>query len=210
MVALAARFPDRIFDRVVPLLRSDEFESVRLREEFKRRYDITVGLYSYGCFDRWRIAGGVAIGRYCSFAKTTRVLTANHPIDALSTHPFLYDASFGVVPESRVRSNAVLVEDDVWFGHNTIVVPGVERIGRGAIIGAGSIVTKDVPAYAIVAGAPARVVRSRFDPDAIEKLEASEWWRLDRTDLKALLQKEPDFPRGGPTARRTYAAAPPR
>ncbi|GJE04082.1 CatB-related O-acetyltransferase [Methylobacterium isbiliense] len=186
--------PDRLFDRVVvPLLRGREFDSVYLRDAFRSRYGIEIGLYSYGCFDRWRIPPGTRIGRYCSFAKSVRILNANHPIDALSTHPFLYDPAFGVVPESRVSATRVEIEDDVWFGHNATVAPGVARIGRGAIIGTGAVVTRDVPPYAIVAGVPGRVIRSRFPPATIARIEASRWWTLDRTALRDLVAREPDL-----------------
>ena len=67
--------------------RQNEYESQALRRHFASLYDITIGLYSYGCFDRWRIPPGSVIGRYCSIAKTARILDANHPIDALSTTP---------------------------------------------------------------------------------------------------------------------------
>ncbi|MFD0937085.1 CatB-related O-acetyltransferase, partial [Methylobacterium trifolii] len=180
--------PDRIFDKlVVPRLRARQFESPYLREQFARRYGIEIGLYSYGCFDRWRIPRGTRIGRYCSFSGTARILNANHPIDAISTHPFLYDPAYGIVGRSQVKTVRTEVEDDVWFGHNSVVLPGAQRIGRGSIIGAGAVVTGDVPRYAIMAGVPARLVRYRFDAAAIDRLEASAWWRLSRSELKAHL-----------------------
>ncbi|WP_407529900.1 CatB-related O-acetyltransferase [Methylobacterium oryzisoli] len=186
--------PNRLFDRfVVPLLRGREFDSTYLREEFRSRYGIEIGLYSYGCFDRWRVPPGTRIGRYCSFAKSVRILNANHPVDALSTHPFLYDPAFGVVRESRVSATRVEIEDDVWLGHNATVAPGVARIGRGAIIGTGAVVTRDVPPYAIVAGVPGRVIRSRFPPAAVGRIEASRWWTLDREALRDLVAREPDL-----------------
>jgi acetyltransferase-like isoleucine patch superfamily enzyme len=183
------RLPDKLFDRLVlPFLRRDENENVYLRDQFRERYGITVGLYSYGCFDRWRIPGGTRIGRYCSFAKSARILNANHPIDGVSTHPYFYDPRFGIVDEPQIRENTVDVADDVWFGHNATVTAGVERIGRGAIIGTGAVVTKVVPPYAIVAGVPARVVRDRFDDATIAELEASRWWEQDRAALRGFLR----------------------
>lgn len=173
--------------------RHNEYESRALREHFAAHYDIRIGLYSYGCFDRWRIPPGSVVGRYCSIARSARVLDANHPIEALSTHPYLYDPAFGVVTASRVSKTRIAVEDGVWFSHNVTVTPGCARIGRGAIIGAGSVVTKDVPLYAVVAGAPARVIRYRFDEATIARIESSRWWELDKAGLAQLVAERPDF-----------------
>lgn len=72
---------------------------------------------------------------------------------------------------------------DVWIGANAIILPGVSRIGNGAVIGAGSVVTKDVGPYEIVAGNPARAIRMRFDERQIAALESSRRWELDRHEL---------------------------
>src|SRR5947209_14127615 len=116
---------------LVRRLRGREYDSAYLRRLFLERYDITIGLYSYGCFDRWRIPPGTTIGRYCSFARTSRILDANHPLTSISTHPFLYDPRFGVVDESRVISTQIVIEADVWVGHQAVITPAVARIGRG-------------------------------------------------------------------------------
>lgn len=175
------------------LMRSKEYDSAKLRRYFAERYGTTIGLYSYGCFDRWRIPPGSTIGRYCSFAGTSRILDANHPMEALSTHPYFYDPSFGVVASDKVVKTRIVVEDDVWVSHNVTITPGCAHIGRGAIIGAGSVVTKDVPSYAVMAGAPAKMLRRRFDDATIAAIEASRWWELDRGGLKDLIERRPDF-----------------
>jgi virginiamycin A acetyltransferase len=74
-----------------------------------------------------------------------------------------------------------------------MILPGCARIGRGAVIGAGAIVTRDVPAYAVVVGNPARVLRKRFEPDAIEALETSRWWELDLGGLAELARDHEDL-----------------
>ena len=160
-----------------------------LRDYFREEHDIHVGLYSYGCFDRWRMPGPLRIGRYCSFGKTVRVVDANHPLDALTTHPALYEKQFGVVDEDLIHAEPLVIEDDVWVGHNVVILPGCKFIGRGAIIGAGSIVTKNVDAYTIVAGVPARALRQRFAPPLIEAIEASRWWELDLAGLRDLVRR---------------------
>jgi acetyltransferase-like isoleucine patch superfamily enzyme len=132
------------------------------------------------------------IGRYCSFAKSVRVLDANHPFEAMTTHPFLYEAKFGLVAEDRIDPPWLEISDDVWIGHNAIITPGCKSIGRGAVIGAGAVVTRDVPAYAVMAGMPAKVLRSRFDAATIAALEASRWWDSDKAVLAELIKTAPD------------------
>lgn len=182
-----------VFDKVhLRLLLRDEYESLQLREMFARRFNIHVGLYSYGCFDRWRVPPCTRIGRYCSFAKSVHLLNANHPYEALTTHPFLYDAQFGVVSTDRINPPWLEISDDVWVGHNVTITPGCRKIGRGAIVGAGAVVTSDVPAYAVVAGVPAKVLRLRFNSDTIAAIEASRWWEMDKRALAALTAQYPN------------------
>lgn len=184
---------ERLFEKLrLKLLLRDEYESLALRRHFATRYNIEIGLHSYGCFDRWRIPPKSRIGRYCSFAKSARILDANHPIEALSTHPYIYERHFGVVKTDLIDPSPIVVEDDVWLSHNVIVTPGCKHIGRGAVIGAGAVVTRDVPAYAIMAGNPARLVRMRFVPETIAAIEASRWWLLDRRELAALVAAQPE------------------
>ncbi|MFZ4688110.1 MAG: CatB-related O-acetyltransferase [Polymorphobacter sp.] len=179
--------------RVWRLRRSDkEYECPKLRALFRDKYQIEVGLYSYGAFDKWRVAGRTRIGRYCSIAKTARIIDSNHPTDALTSHPFLYEAKFGVVPRDLMDAAWLEISDDVWIGHNAIITPGCKAIGRGAIIGAGAVVTHDVPAYAIMAGVPAKRLRDRFDAATIAAIEASRWWERDKAGLAELVQRFPD------------------
>src|SRR5271157_6075883 len=94
-----------IIDRLVlRLTQSDMYESQFLRRYFKETYNINIGMYSIGCFDRWRIPVGTTIGRYCSIAASARLIDANHPVSALSTHPFFYAPELGLVSETRVRT----------------------------------------------------------------------------------------------------------
>lgn len=171
----------------------DEYESVEIRRYFERTYNIRVGLYSIGAFDRWRIPPNTIVGRYCSIAKSSRLLDGNHPIDQLSTHPYFYLKQFGIVDDDKAVVQAPVIEDDVWLGHNCTIMPGCHLIGRGAIVGAGAIVMGDVPRYAIMSGAPAKLVRYRFSPEVIEAIEATQWWLLDKDALKRALRRAPGF-----------------
>lgn len=174
-------------------LKRREYDSVELRQWFAQDFGVEVGLYSYGCFDRWRFPHRTRIGRYCSFAKSVRVVEANHPLDALTTHPFLYDPRFGVAPSAPPLPEWLEIADDVWVSHNATILPGCKSIGRGAIIGAGAVVTKDVAPYSIVFGVPAKPVRMRFQPDLIAAIEASRWWELDKTGLQEIARRDPEI-----------------
>jgi virginiamycin A acetyltransferase len=175
------------------LMRRRQFDNVKLRDYFARNHDVQVGLYSYGCFDPWRMRGPMQVGRYCSIAGSARTALGNHPIEALTTHPALYERSFGVVDANVQLDELLVIEDDVWIGHNATILAGCKRIGRGAVIGAGAIVTQDVAPYAVMVGNPARKLKDRFPPDLIEAIEASRWWELDLPELRDLVRTNPDL-----------------
>ena len=122
----------------------------------------------------------LVIGKFCAIAKGATFIMngANHAMDGVSTYPF---SIFGSGWEEGADSHGdesrgdTKVGNDVWIGTGAVIKPGV-NIGNGAIIGACSVVASDVPAYSIVAGNPARVVRSRFDEATIVRLEKIAWW----------------------------------
>src|SRR3546814_378487 len=151
----------------IHLWRRDQFTSAPLRAWFRERYRVDVGLYSYGCFDQWRMPGPIKIGRYCSIANSVRSAPINHPTDALTTHPALYEKKFGVVDADIFYDDPLIIEDDVWIGHNALILPGCKFIGRGAVIGAGAVVTRNVERYTIVAGNPARSEERRGGKECV-------------------------------------------
>lgn len=175
------------------VLRRRQSTSPTLRRIFRERHRIDVGLYSYGCFDQWRMPGPIQVGRWCSIASTVRSAPINHPLEAITTHPALYERKFGVVDRDIGWETPLVIGDDVWIGHNAVILPGCKSIGRGAAIGAGAIVTRDIAPYTIVAGNPARPLRRRFDPAMIDAIEASRWWELDAAGLRALVARDRDL-----------------
>jgi len=164
-----------------------EWYSLTLRRIYKKCHGIDIGMYSYGCFDPDGFPSGTVIGRYCSFGKGVAVLNANHPVDRISLHPFFYNPVLGVVNDLKIERGVLVIGHDVWVGRNALILPRVGQIGNGAVIGAGAVVTKDVPPYAIVVGNPARIIRYRF-PQAIQQaVEASSWWTCSIEELKCSL-----------------------
>jgi phosphonate metabolism protein (transferase hexapeptide repeat family) len=138
------------------------------------------------------------IGKFCSIAAMTRINPGNHPMHRSSQAHFTYRAS-SYFPGEAVeadffdwrRAHRVVIGHDVWIGHGAIVLPG-RSIGDGAVIAAGSVVTKDVAPYAIVAGNPARPIRQRFPNPIAARMEKLEWWHWSHERLRLAL---PDFRR---------------
>jgi acetyltransferase-like isoleucine patch superfamily enzyme len=155
--------------------------------------DVVAGKYvgmNESCF-----IARATIGAFCAIGARSAINPFNHPSDWLSIHEFQYHPkSFEWVDEyndfKRLERTSdmfrqVTVGNDVWTGHNVNVTAGV-NVGDGAIIAAGSVVTKDVPPYAIVAGVPATVKRYRFSDQIIERLMRVKWWDLELADLSGL------------------------
>lgn len=121
------------------------------------------------------------IGKFCALATGVRFIMngANHRMDGPSTFPFptmggAWSRHIDLLTDLPNRGDTV-VGNDVWLGNGVTVLPGV-RIGHGAIVAAGSVVTRDVPDYGIVGGNPARLIRSRYDEPDIARLLAVAWW----------------------------------
>ena len=134
-----------------------------------------------------------SIGKFCSIAAMVRINPGNHPMWRVTQSHFTYRASAyfeGEEDEAAFfdwrRSYPVGLGHDVWIGHGAIVLPG-RSIGNGAVIAAGSVVTKDVPPYTVVAGVPARPVKRRFDEATAEAIEALAWWNWEHDRLRDAL-----------------------
>lgn len=161
----------------------------------------SIGRYTYGykgLLEYFPLAE--KIGRFCSINSTAKIYN-NHPIGYVTTHPFLdyrmfysydkqekreyyckkYGKNFNNAKyeNSPIRNNKpVVIGNDVWIGAGVIILPGV-HIGDGAIIAAGAVVNKDVEAYTIVGGVPAKFIKKRFDKEMIVRFLEIKWWDWD-------------------------------
>lgn len=127
----------------------------------------------------------ISIGSYCSIGQNTLIGPNIHPVDRLSTSAVFYSSSWGYVEHNEkdsFNSKSVILGNDVWVGAYSIILPGI-NIGDGVVIGANSVVTKDVPDFAIVAGNPARIIRFRFDERKIRELKKTKWWEKTPQDV---------------------------
>jgi len=167
------------------VLEGGEMFSWTLRKILITYYGVEVGAYSYGeCSKPAAFPAGVSVGRYASIASGVRVFRRNHPVAHLSTHPFFYNSTLGwVSTDCEPRANPLIIEHDAWVGAGAIITPRCSRVGIGAVVGAGSVVTADVPDFAIVVGAPARVIRYRFSDDEQERIRRGNWWNLPVEEL---------------------------
>ncbi|MEM9347223.1 MAG: CatB-related O-acetyltransferase [Planctomycetota bacterium] len=158
-------------------LEGGDMRSATLRDFLSKDWYVHLGAHSYGpCSMPGYWPPSVSVGRYVSVGPNVAVYTQNHPLDRVSTHPYFYDARCGVVPAEELEPGLLRIEHDVWLGRNAVVLPGCQRIGVGAVIGAGAIVTKDVPDFAIVGGVPGKLLRYRYDEPTQQRVLASRWW----------------------------------
>lgn len=175
--------------RALNRLERGEMYSMTLREIFRRHHGVDIGLYTHGgCFVPHAFGRNTTIGRYTSVALSAFAATLDHPTEFKGMHGFFFNSNLGYTDYKREYSS-LTIGNDVWLGHNAIITSNVNEICDGAVIGAGAVVFKDVPPFAIVVGNPGRVVRYRFPPETIDRLLAEKWWERDIEDLA------PDIPR---------------
>ncbi len=152
--------------------------------------DVEVGRYTY--FGSRCFSISAKIGSFCSIADACRIGGAMHDIACLSTSPVFFQGknilkkNFALLPHQPAEQT--VIEHDVWLGAGCQIKSGV-TVHTGAVIGMGSIVTHDVPAYEIWAGNPARKIRDRFDEETKKKLLASKWWELEESELSDLTER---------------------
>lgn len=144
-----------------------------------------IGDYTYG-FPNVRVFtknARLVIGNYCSIAQGVKILLGGqHNLKSITTYPFPHTT------QSETNYSAqdqVEIGSDVWIGENALLLSGV-KIGHGVVIGAGSVVTKDLPPYSICAGVPCRPIKYRFDDATISKLLEIEWWNWSKEHVEKI------------------------
>lgn len=126
------------------------------------------------------------IGSFCSISDQVFIGPMGHPIDFVSTSP-VFVSGRNVLSKNfschhYSSEQRVFIGSDVWVGVRAVILPGV-KIGHGSIIGAGSVVTKDVPPYTIFAGVPAKFIRNRFNQQVTDRLLSERWWEWDQKEI---------------------------
>ena len=149
---------------------------------------VTVGQKTYGPIEMitWGHTARLEIGSFVSIADGVKfLLEVEHPVDQCSTYPFKARL---LNEEEPLSKGDIVVEDDVWLGYGVTVLSGV-RIGQGAVIAAGAVVTKDIPPYAIAGGVPAKVIRYRFGEETIRELEKLDYGKLTEEQVRGHLEE---------------------
>lgn len=143
---------------------------------------VELGDYSYmndmADIQSFRTPQIVKIGKYCSIGNCKFIIDGDHNINFASTYPFNEFGYSKDAPENKNIKYAPIIGNDVWIADGAIIYGGV-TIKNGAVIGGNAIITKDVPAYAVVAGNPGKIVKYRFTPEIIDRFEKIKWWDLD-------------------------------
>ena len=148
---------------------------------------VDVGVGTYGALNVLAHGAGdtrLTIGRYCSIGPgVTFILNSEHPYKGMSTFPFR--VKFGFCKAEAASKGDIAVGDDVWIGLNAIICSGV-KIGQGAVVAAGSVVTKDVEPYSIVGGNPARLIKYRYEDESVRAcMSKLDWSCFNREKVTA-------------------------
>lgn len=179
----------RVILALIVRLEGGEMRSSTLRLVLARHHGVRVGPHAYGSLLIPGMAdSGTSIGAYASIGPGVRRFGAAHPLDAMSLHPYWYNPSLGYVGSAAdVERTGCVIEPDVWIGANVIILPGCREIGHGAVIGAGAVVTRDIPAFAVAVGNPARVVATRLSAETRAALLNIDFEALSPEELKRVL-----------------------
>lgn len=166
-----------------------------------------LNLFTFGAFSySWStLPVDTVVGRYCSIARDVSMMGVHHPIDYISGSSFIYDSNFPIYSTALsdmevsdydypVKTNRsygrLVIENNVWIGGGAVLRGGI-TIGSGSVIGAHTVVTKDVPPFSIVVGNPGRVIKMRFDEALVERLVASKWWDYAFPEFRSMPKEDP-------------------
>lgn len=162
----------------------------RAQEKFRARYphyQIGVGTYGMPEVHDWNEGSTLRIGSYSSIAGNVQIyLGGHHRIDWVSSFPFpAFTEEAAQIKDYGGTRGDVVIGSDVWLCSNSIILSGVS-IGHGAVVANGSVVSRDVAPYSVVAGNPARHVRWRFPEEQCQALLASAWWDWPESEVRAV------------------------
>lgn len=185
--------PNRVREVLIAVIwhmEGGQLRSATARQLLQRYHGVRVGAFSYGSL----MVPGMAqahttIGRYVSIGPNVRRYNTHHPIDNLSLHPYWYNPILGFADKAQdMPRTGVEICDDAWIGASAVILPGCARIGVGAVVGAGAVLTHDVDDFTIVTGVPAKPRGKRLTQELRSRLLAENPWRLPPRECHALLQ----------------------
>lgn len=183
------KWPSRIFTNIslLALIIDSKVDKKAAISYFTKFYRSSIQKYSYvgdSCF-----IINTSIGKFCSIAGNCTMGVANHPLDWVSTSPIFHSGKNILRKNfSELKYKAydlTVIGNDVWIGEGVLIKSGI-KIGDGAVIGAKSLVTKNVEPYSVVGGIPAKEIRKRFSSDIIEELLNFKWWDLSDDELETI------------------------
>lgn len=162
----------------------------------------TIGAHTYGGIELIDSDGSddINIGKFTSIGPSVKIICGNHNYKFVSNYPFKSISNNFWKPlddiDDHIYNGVTYIGNDVWIGHSAIIKGGI-NIGDGAVIAAGSVVTKDVPPYAIVGGSPAKILKYRFEKEQIQKLLKIKWWEWSdekiNENLEQIMSEKIDF-----------------
>lgn len=154
---------------------------VRIGKQTELDGKCSVGAYSY--IGKNCTVTNSTIGAYCSIANNVSIGQGEHSLDKISTNSIFYESSYDELTKEPCN-----IGNDVWIGVDTIILRGV-YVGDGAVVGANSVVTRDVPDFAVVVGSPARVIKYRFTKEKSKRIKNSKWWLCSPTQAQKIFKE---------------------